>query len=199
MQSKSFVLQHLQQLERCRKIRVGCFKTVSTVKGFKLLRQAPSKILMSHQSIYMGCLNQQCEVFTRRQRMPGCFSNEIFNMHKTEVVCNVLFQMLFCGSQHCFENYETARYYGSSVISHSTCKAIHHNVIPLLKSMVQMLEEDSRSYITSETPGKREVKGTVSYLILLWPLKTLEPFNFKRLEREILPSGSWNFSCQILQ
>lgn len=104
--------------------------------------------------------------------MPGCFSNEIFNMHKTEVVCNVLFQMLFCGSQHCFENYETARYYGSSAISHSTCKAIHHSVIPLLKSMVQMLEEDSRSYITSETPGKRGVKGTVSYLILLWPLKT---------------------------
>ncbi|OXB75938.1 UNVERIFIED_CONTAM: hypothetical protein H355_012906 [Colinus virginianus] len=60
--------------------------------------------------------------------------------------------MLFSGSQHCFENYETARYYGTSGISHSTCKVIHHSVIPLLKSMVQMLEEDSRSYVSRETP-----------------------------------------------
>eukprot|EP00075_Anas_platyrhynchos_P007977 XP_021129156.2 uncharacterized protein LOC110353018 isoform X1 [Anas platyrhynchos] len=62
-------------------------------------------------------------------------------------------KVLFSGSQQCFENYETTRFYGSSRISYSPCKDIHHNLIPLLKSVVQMLEEDSRSSASPETPG----------------------------------------------
>lgn len=95
--------------------------------------------------------------------------------HKLRVlsfVCFVLFQVLFSGSQQCFENYETNRFYGSSRISYSPCKDSHQNLIPLLKSVVQMLEEDSRSSASPETPGKRESIGTLGYLILFWPLKT---------------------------
>lgn len=75
--------------------------------------------------------------------------------------CFVLFQILFSGSQQCFENYQTTRFYGISVISHSTHKGIQQNLIPLLKSMVQMLEENSKSSVSPETSGKREDKGTV--------------------------------------
>lgn len=84
-------------------------------------------------------------------------------------VCFVLFQVLFSGSQRCFENYETARFYGISVIAHSTHKVIQQDLIPLLKSTVQMLEENSKSSVSPETSGKRENKGTVGYLILFWP------------------------------
>lgn len=84
-------------------------------------------------------------------------------------VCFVLlFQMLFSGSQQCFENYQTTKFYGINGISHSTCKVTQQNLIPLLKSMVQMLEENSSS-VSPETSGKREGKGTVGYLILFWP------------------------------
>lgn len=100
-----------------------------------------------------------------------------------------MFQMLFCGSQRCFENYETASYYGSSGISHSTGKAIDHSVMPLLKSMVQMLEEDSRSYVSSETPGERGVEGPVSCLVLLWPLKTY--WNLSTLKARKRDSPFW--------
>jgi len=81
-------------------------------------------------------------------------------------VCFVLFQVLFSGSPECFENYETTRFYGISGISHSTCKVIQQNLIRLLKSAVQMVEENSKSSISPETSGKREDKGTVSYLML---------------------------------
>lgn len=90
IQFQSFVLQHLQQLERCRKIRAGCSKIVTTGKDLRLLRQAPCRILLSHQSVSVGCLKQQFEVFSRRQRGPGCFSNEIFNTCKTQLTCIVL-------------------------------------------------------------------------------------------------------------
>ena len=84
-------------------------------------------------------------------------------------VCFVLFQVLFSGSQQCFENYQTTRFYGISGISHSTCKVIQQNLIPLLKYTIQMLEENSKSSVSPETSGKREDKGTVSYIILFWP------------------------------
>lgn len=74
--------------------------------------------------------------------------------------CFVLFQILFSGSQQCFENYQTTRFYGISGISHSTHKGIQQNLIPLLKSTVQMLEENSNR-VSPETSGKREDKVTV--------------------------------------
>ncbi|KFQ20188.1 hypothetical protein N331_06545, partial [Merops nubicus] len=64
----------------------------------------------------------------------------------------VLFQVLFSGSQQCFENYQTTRFYGISGTSHSTCKVTQQKLIPLLKSMVQLLEENSRSSVSPETP-----------------------------------------------
>ncbi|XP_056178907.1 uncharacterized protein LOC130141767 [Falco biarmicus] len=64
-------------------------------------------------------------------------------------------KMLFSGSQQCFENYETSRFYGISRITHNICKGvIQQNLIPLLKSMVQMLEEKGRSgSVSPETSG----------------------------------------------
>ncbi|KAM6044727.1 uncharacterized protein LJ206_018690 [Theristicus caerulescens] len=53
----------------------------------------------------------------------------------------------------CFENYQTTRFYGISGISHSPSKFIQQNLIPLLKSMVQMLEESSKSSVSPETSG----------------------------------------------
>ncbi|PKU42117.1 hypothetical protein llap_7589 [Limosa lapponica baueri] len=79
------------------------------------------------------------------------FSNDIFDRHETAFVCFVLFQVLFTGSQQCFENYQTTRFYGTSGNSHSTCKVIQQNLIPLLKSTVQMLEENSKSCVSTET------------------------------------------------
>ncbi|KFO99800.1 hypothetical protein N300_14330, partial [Calypte anna] len=68
-------------------------------------------------------------------------------------LCFVLFQMLFSGSQ-CFENYETDRFYGISGIPPSTCKVIQQNLIPLLKSTVQMLQEKSKSSLSPEASGR---------------------------------------------
>lgn len=84
----------------------------------------------------------------------GFLTDMKHKLHVLSVVCFVLFQILFSGSQQCFENYETTRFYGGSRISHSPCKDIHQNLIRLLKSVVQMLEEDSRSSASPETPGK---------------------------------------------
>ncbi|XP_030361324.1 uncharacterized protein LOC115616350 [Strigops habroptila] len=64
----------------------------------------------------------------------------------------MLFQVHFSGSQKCFENYQTSRFYGISGISHSTCEVIQQNLIPLLKSTVRMLEENSSS-VSPETSG----------------------------------------------
>ncbi|KFP68346.1 hypothetical protein N322_10552, partial [Cariama cristata] len=97
-------------------------------------------------------MNGQCKVFMRRQRMPGCFFfNDIFDRLQMVFVCFVRFQVLFSGSQQCFENYQTDRFYGIRGISHSTHKVIQQNLIQLLKSTVQMLEENSKSSVSPET------------------------------------------------
>ncbi|POI30617.1 hypothetical protein CIB84_005633, partial [Bambusicola thoracicus] len=139
---------HVQMAQR--EEQRGCTSSMETVTNV-MLRQ----VILALASEFQECmLKQQANVETAYTKLE--FLRDLSGIQTQQA------KMLFCGSQHCFENYETARYYGSSGISHSTCKAIHHSVIPLLKSMVQMLEEDSRSYTSSETPGKRGVKGTAS-------------------------------------
>ncbi|KFZ52214.1 hypothetical protein N321_03412, partial [Antrostomus carolinensis] len=106
----------------------------------------------SHWTIYIAWLCTNNKVFTRRQRISGCFFSMIFlTGHEMAFDSFVLFQVLFSGSQQCFENYQTTTFYGISGISHSTCKVIQQNLIPLLKSTVQMLEENSKSSLSPET------------------------------------------------
>ncbi|XP_021231917.1 uncharacterized protein LOC110387733 isoform X3 [Numida meleagris] len=128
----------------------GCTSSTETVTSL-VHRQT----VLALASEFQECmLKQQANVETAYTKLE--FLRDLSDIQTQQA------KMLFSGSQHCFENYETARYYGSSGISHSTCEVIHHRVIPLLKSMVQMLEEDSRSYVSSETPGERGDKETAS-------------------------------------
>ncbi|OXB59008.1 hypothetical protein ASZ78_007636, partial [Callipepla squamata] len=118
----------------------GCTSSTETVTSL-MLRQA----VLALASEFQECMvKQQANVETAYTKLE--FLRELSDIQTQQA------KMLFSGSQHCFENYETARYYGTGGISHSTCKFIYQSVIPLLKSMVQMLEEDSRSYVSRETP-----------------------------------------------
>ncbi|XP_042738440.1 uncharacterized protein LOC122186106 isoform X2 [Lagopus leucura] len=118
----------------------GCRSSTETAPNV-MLRQ----VIVALASEFQECmLKQQANVETAYTKLE--LLRDLSDIQTQQA------KMLFCGSQCCFENYETASYYGSSGISHSTGKAIDHSVMPLLKSMVQMLEEDSRSYVSSETP-----------------------------------------------
>ncbi|XP_042688128.1 uncharacterized protein LOC122167537 isoform X2 [Centrocercus urophasianus] len=118
----------------------GCRSSTETAPNV-MLRQ----VIVALASEFQECmLKQQANVETAYTKLE--LLRDLSDIQTQQA------KMLFCGSQRCFENYETASYYGSSGISHGTGKAIDHSVMPLLKSMVQMLEEDSRSYISSETP-----------------------------------------------
>lgn len=113
----------------------------------------------------------------------GFLTDMKHKLHVLSVVCFVLFQILFSGSQQCFENYETTRFYGGSRISHSPCKDIHQNLIRLLKSVVQMLEEDSRSSASPETPGKtgdKVLSVTLFHSSLLGHIGTFQLWNARK-------------------
>ncbi|KAM9519514.1 uncharacterized protein ACIB01_017269 isoform 4-T4 [Guaruba guarouba] len=91
----------------------------------------------------------------RRKKEEGLLKrlNSLFS-HVPEAVKEGKAQkVLFSGSQQCFENYQTTRFYGICGISHSTHEVIQQNLIPLLKSTVQMLEENSKSSVSPETSG----------------------------------------------
>ncbi|XP_032057618.1 uncharacterized protein LOC116497793 [Aythya fuligula] len=104
------------------------------------------QVIFALASEFQECiLKQQAGVDTAYTKLD--FLRDVSNIQIQQA------KVLFSGSQQCFENYETTRFYGSSRISYSPCKDIHQNLIPLLKSVVQMLEEDSRSSASPETPG----------------------------------------------
>ncbi|XP_066837183.1 uncharacterized protein [Anser cygnoides] len=104
------------------------------------------QVILALASEFQECiLKQQASVETAYTKLE--FLRDLSNIQTQQA------KILFSGSQQCFENYETTRFYGGSRISHSPCKDIHQNLIPLLKSVVQMLEEDSRSSASPETPG----------------------------------------------
>ncbi|KFU89430.1 hypothetical protein M959_13941, partial [Chaetura pelagica] len=108
--------------------------------------------------------------------------NDIFDRHEMAFVCFVLFQVLFSGSPRCFENYQTTRFYGISGISQSTCKVIQQNLIPLLKSTVQMLEETSKSSISPEPPETANASQGIEDALMTQELRVVDPATLSRRE-----------------
>ncbi|KAM4646161.1 uncharacterized protein AAGF69_013303 isoform 5-T5 [Amazona ochrocephala] len=91
----------------------------------------------------------------RRKKEAGLLKrlNSLF-FHVPEAVKEGKAQkVLFSGSQQCFENYQTTRFYGICGIPHSAHEVIQQNLVPLLKSTVRMLEETSKSSVSPETSG----------------------------------------------
>ncbi|XP_067423008.1 uncharacterized protein [Emydura macquarii macquarii] len=58
---------------------------------------------------------------------------------------------LFSGTSQCFENYQGTRFYGIADVHHDTWGIVHRKLIPLLKSLVHLLEENKRSGMSPET------------------------------------------------
>ncbi|KAM9519512.1 uncharacterized protein ACIB01_017269 isoform 2-T2 [Guaruba guarouba] len=108
-------------------------------KALEKLMEFVEKMQLEEERIYMQLIEREKQ---------SC------HISSTETVTNLkLRKVLFSGSQQCFENYQTTRFYGICGISHSTHEVIQQNLIPLLKSTVQMLEENSKSSVSPETSG----------------------------------------------
>ncbi|KAJ7418431.1 hypothetical protein BTVI_29285 [Pitangus sulphuratus] len=90
-------------------------------------------------------LEQQASVETAHTKLEYLRDLSIIRAQQAKV--------LFSGSQQCFENYQTARFYGISGVSHGTPEEIQQKLIPLLKSVVQVLGEKSKITASPETPG----------------------------------------------
>ncbi|KAJ7425316.1 hypothetical protein WISP_24023 [Willisornis vidua] len=70
-------------------------------------------------------------------------------------------KVFFSGSPQCFENYQTSRFYGIGGGTHRTCREMPQKLIPLLRSVVQVLEENRKSSLSPETPATpRIAQGT---------------------------------------
>ncbi|XP_052642520.1 uncharacterized protein LOC128141605 [Harpia harpyja] len=114
--------------------------SIETVTNLKL-----RKVILALASESQECiLKQQASVETAYTKLE--YLRDLSNIQMQQA------KMLFSGSQQCFENYQTTKFYGINGISHSTYKIIQQNLIPLLKSTVQMLEENSNS-VSPETSG----------------------------------------------
>lgn len=75
-------------------------------------------------------------------------------------VCSVPFQVPFPGSP--LENPQATRFYGLSEISNNPWEFIPQKLIPLLQSVLQVLEENRKNNLSPESPGKREEKDISS-------------------------------------
>ncbi|XP_064380309.1 uncharacterized protein LOC112986513 [Dromaius novaehollandiae] len=104
------------------------------------------KVILALASEFQECiLKQQASVETAYAKLE--YVRDVSTTQTQQA------KVLFSGSRQCFENYQTTRFYGIIGFSHGTGKVIHQKLIPLLKSMVHMLEENSKSSIPPETPG----------------------------------------------
>ncbi|KAM6238336.1 uncharacterized protein LJ264_013084 [Porphyrio hochstetteri] len=131
---------YMQQIEREK--QRSHISSTGTVKCLKLRKVTGALASESQECI----LQQQARVETAYTKLE--------HVRELSDILSQQAKELFSGSQPCFENYQTTRFYGISGVSHRTCKVIQQNLIPLLKSMVQMLEENGkRSSVSSETSG----------------------------------------------
>ncbi|XP_062464681.1 uncharacterized protein LOC134158598 isoform X3 [Pezoporus occidentalis] len=130
---------YMQLIEREKqRIHISSTETVTNLKLRKAILALASE---SQQHI----LKQQASVEIAYTKLEYLRDLSNIQMQQTKV--------LFSGSQQCFENYQTTRFYGICGISHNTHEVIQQNLIPLLKSTVRMLEENSKSSISPETSG----------------------------------------------
>ncbi|XP_075765383.1 uncharacterized protein LOC142820447 [Pelodiscus sinensis] len=58
---------------------------------------------------------------------------------------------LLSGTVQCFENYQGRSFYGIAGVPHGTRGVVHRQLIPLLKSLAQTLEENKSSGMSTET------------------------------------------------
>ncbi|KAM4646158.1 uncharacterized protein AAGF69_013303 isoform 2-T2 [Amazona ochrocephala] len=108
-------------------------------KALEKLMEFVEKMQLEEERIYMQLIERE---------------KQSSRISSTETVTNLkLRKVLFSGSQQCFENYQTTRFYGICGIPHSAHEVIQQNLVPLLKSTVRMLEETSKSSVSPETSG----------------------------------------------
>ncbi|KAM4646160.1 uncharacterized protein AAGF69_013303 isoform 4-T4 [Amazona ochrocephala] len=130
---------YMQLIEREKQSsRISSTETVTNLKLRKAILALASE---SQQHI----LKQQASVETAYTKLEYLRDLSNIQMQQTKV--------LFSGSQQCFENYQTTRFYGICGIPHSAHEVIQQNLVPLLKSTVRMLEETSKSSVSPETSG----------------------------------------------
>ncbi|XP_043389794.1 uncharacterized protein LOC122463517 [Chelonia mydas] len=96
---------------------------------------------------------------------------------------------LLSGTSQCFENYQGTRFYGIAGVPHGTWAVIHRKLIPLLKSLVQTLEENKRRDRSLETLILQSSKGYSSRSTL--KASTAQSEAFRTAEsQEIAPTAT---------
>ncbi|XP_010217747.1 PREDICTED: uncharacterized protein LOC104572292 [Tinamus guttatus] len=134
------------------------FLNAETVTNLKF-----RKVILALASEFQECiLKQQAKVETAYAKLEYVRDWSTIQTQQAKV--------LFSGSRQCFENYQTAMFYGIIGLPHGSGKIIHQKLIPLLKSVVYMLEENSRSIISPETPGyssRSTLRASASHSVAL--------------------------------
>ncbi|XP_074792633.1 uncharacterized protein LOC141975866 [Natator depressus] len=96
---------------------------------------------------------------------------------------------LLSGTSQCFENYQGTRFYGIAGVPHGTWAVIHRKLIPLLKSLIQTLEENKRRDRSLETLILQSSKGYSSRSTL--KASTAQSEAFRTAEsQEIAPTAT---------
>ncbi|XP_050777458.1 uncharacterized protein LOC127033574 [Gopherus flavomarginatus] len=110
-----------------------------TVPRFK-----PRKVILHHVAEFQEhIMKQQVSVESAYSRLE--YLRDLLDIQALQA------KALLFGTSQCFENYQGTRFYGIAGVPHSTWAVIHQKLIPLLKSLVQTLEENTRSDRSLET------------------------------------------------
>ncbi|XP_039352856.1 uncharacterized protein LOC120375904 [Mauremys reevesii] len=104
----------------------------------------PRKVILHHVAEFQEhIMKQQVNVESAYSRLE--YLRDLLDIQALQA------KALLSGTSQCFENYQGTRFYGIAGVPHSTWAVIHRKLIPLLKSLVQTLEENKRSDRSFET------------------------------------------------
>ncbi|XP_042707937.2 uncharacterized protein LOC122173896 [Chrysemys picta bellii] len=107
-------------------------------------RFKPRKVILHHVAEFQEhIMNQQVSVESAYSRLE--YLRDLLDIQVLQAKARL------SGTSQCFENYQGTRFYGIAGVPHGTCAVIHRKLIPLLKSLVQTLEENKRSDRSLET------------------------------------------------
>ncbi|TFJ99178.1 NF-kappa-B inhibitor zeta [Platysternon megacephalum] len=108
------------------------------------LRFKPRKVILHHVAEFQEhIMKQQVSVESAYSRLE--YLRDLLDIQALQA------KALLSGKSQCFENYKGTRFYGIAGVPHGTWAVIRRKLIPLLKSLVQTLEENKRSDRSLET------------------------------------------------
>ncbi|CAM2107714.1 unnamed protein product [Caretta caretta] len=145
-------------------------------------RFKPRKVILHHVAEFQEhIMKQQVSVESAYSRLE--YLRDLLDIQALQA------KALLSGTSQCFENYQGTGFYGIAGVPHGTWAVIHRKLIPLLKSLVQTLEENKRRDRSLETLILQSSKGYSSRSTL--KASTAQSEAFRTAEsQEIAPSAT---------